>query len=224
MKATVVKVGGSLANYPAKLKALCHKLEEISRKYELVVVPGGGEFADLVRNVDTRFSLSSRVTHRMAILGMDQFGLLLSDFISKSATVNALKEVEYVLDDGKLPIFLPSNHLFNEEHLENSWEVTSDSIALFIAQQLDAKLVLLVTDVDGIYTSDPKVNTNAKLIANLSVTQLFAFDKRTSVDKNLAKMLIKSNVECFVVNGLFPERLEAILNGNETVCTRIKTV
>jgi aspartokinase-like uncharacterized kinase len=56
------------------------------------VVPGGGEFADVVRCLDERFSLTCGVSHRMAILGMDQYGLLLSDLMPNSVTVCKLEE------------------------------------------------------------------------------------------------------------------------------------
>jgi aspartokinase-like uncharacterized kinase len=222
MNATVVKVGGSLAEHPAKLRALCVMLSEVSKRTRLIVVPGGGEFADVVRSLDKRFSLSCAVSHRMAILGMDQYGLLLSDLMPNSVTVNELGEIEGFLNSGKLPVFLPSTLMFHEDPLENSWDVTSDSIALYIAWKIQSKKVLLVTDVDGIYSDDPKKNSDAKLIKHLSPSELSAMNKRTSVDKALPKLLMKMPVDCFVVNGLFSGRVEAILNGQETVCTLIK--
>jgi aspartokinase-like uncharacterized kinase len=221
MDATVVKIGGSLALYPEKLRALCTKLSEISKKHKLLVVPGGGEFADVVRNLDERFSLSCGASHRMAILGMDQYGLLLSDLISDSFVVNKLEKLEKVLGLGKLPIFLPANLLLGEDALENSWDVTSDSIAVYIAKQLQIRKVLLVTDVDGVYTIDPKKHSDAKLIKKLSAEQLLTMNKWTSVDKFLPKLLLKLPIDCFVVNGLFPERVEAVLDGQDAVCTLI---
>ena len=221
MTATVVKVGGSLANYPEKLRALCVKLSEVSLKHKLLVVPGGGEFADVVRDLDARFSLSCGASHRMAILGMEQYGFLLSDLMPNSFAVNRLEEVKKVLDLGKLPVFLPSNLLLSEDPLENSWNVTSDSIAVYIAGRLQVRKVLLVTDVDGVYTSDPKKYSDAKLIEKLSAEQLLAMNKRTSVDKFLPKLLLKLKVDCYVVNGLFPERVGAVLERQDAVCTLI---
>ena len=222
MNATVVKVGGSLALYPEKLRALCTKLSEISKKQKIIVVPGGGEFADVVRCMDEMFSLSCGVSNRMAILGMDQYGLLLSDLMPNSATVSKLEEVKCFLDSDGLPIFLPSNLMLSEDPLENSWDVTSDSIAVYIAGRLQVPKVLLVTDVDGVYKSDPKTHSEAKLIKNLSASELLAMNERTSVDKALSKLLLKSPIDCFVVNGLFPERVEAVLDGQEVVCTLIR--
>jgi aspartokinase-like uncharacterized kinase len=221
LNATVVKLGGSLALHPEKLRILCKKLSEASKKHKLIVVPGGGEFADVVRSLDKRFSLSSVVSHRMAILGMDQYGLLLSDLMPNAVSVSKLEEIKHFLDMNKVPVFLPSTLLFSLDPLENSWDVTSDSIALYLADRLVAHRVLLVTDVDGIYTDDPKVKPEAKLIKKLSSNELLAMDKRTSVDKALADLLLKTSIDCFVVNGLFPERVTAVLDGQDSVYTLI---
>ena len=185
------------------------------------MVPGGGEFADVVRVVDKRFSLSDSVSHQMAILGMDQYGFLLSDLITNSQVINQLEHVQQVFDLRKLPVFLPSNFMLKNNPLENSWTVTSDSIAVYIANQLHINKVILVTDVDGIFTRDPKKHSDAQLINEISAKQLEAMSERTSVDKFLPKLLLKMQIECFVVNGLFPERVEDILNGRNAVCTLI---
>jgi aspartokinase-like uncharacterized kinase len=221
MDATIVKIGGSLALYPEKLRALGAKLSEISKKHRLIVVPGGGEFADVARDLDKRFNLSCETSHRMAILGMDQYGFLLSELIHNSSIVNQLENLQKVLDSPKLPVFLPANFLLSEDPLENSWDVTSDSIAVYIAGRLQVRKVLLVTDVDGVYTCDPKKHSDAKLIKKLSAEGLLAMNKRTSVDKFLPELLLKLPIDCFVVNGLFPERVEAVLDGQEAVCTLI---
>ena len=223
MNATVIKIGGSLAFQPERLRALCTKISEYSKKHRLIVVPGGGEFADVVRTLDKRFSLSCSVTHKMAVLGMDQYGLMLSDLIPNSAKARKLEEVEYFLDQGKLPVFLPSNLLFSEDPLENSWEVTSDSIAVYLADRMHVQKLLLVTDVDGVYTADPKANPDSKLIKKLSASELLAMNARTSVDKFLPELLLKLPVDCFVVNGLFPQRVEAVLKGQDTIYTLIKS-
>jgi aspartokinase-like uncharacterized kinase len=222
MDATVVKIGGSLASYPKKLKILCSKLSESSKKHKIVVVPGGGEFADVVRVLDKRFKLSVEASHRMAILGMDQYGFLLSDLITGSRVVNQVEAAQMILDLGEFPVFLPSNFLLNKDSLKNSWDVTSDSIAVYIASQLHIGKVVLVTDVDGVYTCDPKKCSEAKLINKLCPEQLETLDKRTSVDRFLPKLLLQLRIECFVVNGLYSERVEAILDGQNTVCTLIK--
>ncbi|MGA2681116.1 MAG: hypothetical protein ABSF44_04865 [Candidatus Bathyarchaeia archaeon] len=221
MDAVIVKVGGSLAIHPEKLRSLCAKLAKSAKEHRLIVVPGGGEFADTVRKVDSRFSLSPQISHRMAILGTDQYGLLLSQLLANSFLTCKLEDVQEILDSGRLPVFLPSALLFSEDDLENSWDVTSDSIALYVAGRLHVPRVVLVTDVDGVYNCDPKKFSDARLIRRLSACDLLEMEKRTSVDRFLPKLLLQFKVECFVVNGLQPQRVEAILNGKKTICTLI---
>jgi 5-(aminomethyl)-3-furanmethanol phosphate kinase len=221
MEITVVKVGGSLASNLEKLSVLMETWSELSKKHLIVIVPGGGEFADAVRTADKRFNLSCESSHRMAILGMDQFGILLADLTPNSVEVRTFKDAKDALDRGNLPIFLPSNMMFLEDPLENSWDVTSDSIALYIAHRLNASKVLLCTDVDGIFTADPKTAKNAELVKKISSTALLAMKQRTSVDKALPKLLGQWPIDCIVVNGLFPERLTAILEGKNALCTLI---
>ena len=66
------------------LRALCTTLGELGERHPLLVVPGGAGFADAVRDADRRFGLAATASHRMAILGMEQFGWLLSDLIPRA--------------------------------------------------------------------------------------------------------------------------------------------
>ena len=52
----VVKVGGSLGRGTC-LPELGERLVELGRRYGLLVVPGGGVFADAVREQDQKFGL-----------------------------------------------------------------------------------------------------------------------------------------------------------------------
>jgi aspartokinase-like uncharacterized kinase len=220
MAVTVVKVGGSLSQNPQALRDLCVKLGELAKKHALVVVPGGAEFADCTRDLDKRFSLSSTTAHRMAILGMDQYGLLLSDLTPNCQVADRLEEAKND-SAGRLVVFLPSRFMLEDNALENSWEVTSDSIAAYTASRLDAERVLLITDVDGIFTADPKKVQDAKLIDQLTAKELLAMNKKTSVDAYLPVLLLKSKLKCYIVNGLHPERVEAVLDRQKTVCTLV---
>jgi aspartokinase-like uncharacterized kinase len=217
----VVKVGGSLAEDSEQLRALCRKLGELTKKFAFIVVPGGGSFADLVRDFDRRFTLSSNISHKMAILAIDQFGLLLSDFMPDSRVIRRLEDAEEFSEASNLTIFLPSQLMLQENPLKNSWDVTSDSIAAYVAGRLHAEKLVLVTDVDGIFTSDPKTHSEAVLIEQLSVEALLKVKQRTSVDRFLPKLLMDAGFDCYVVNGRYPDRVEAVLAAQQATCTFI---
>ena len=218
----VIKVGGSLAEQPAALKKLGNKLSEIAEKHSIVVVPGGGKFADTVREYEQQYALSADAAHKMAILGMDQFGLLLSQVIPNSRTTYSLSDAKQLSRGKTAPIFLSSRLMFRENPLEESWDVTSDSIAAYVASQLNTHKLILVTDVDGIFKSDPKKQSDARLIRKLSASELLVFTQRTSVDLFLPKLLLTVRLDCYVVNGFYPERVAAILSGQRAVCTLVK--
>ncbi len=218
---TVVKVGGSLAQDPEILRRLCSKLSEYAMEYSMVIVPGGGRFADVVREFDHDFALSQTTSHKMAILGMDQYALLLADITPHSRLVSTFKEVEKFSEVKKAQILLPSHIMFEENPLENSWNVTSDSIAAYAASRLGATKVILVTNVDGILTKNPEEHSDAKLIQRTTAEKLLVESQRTSIDRFLPKLLLKYSLHCYVVNGRYPERIRSVLAGRRTICTRI---
>ena len=217
----VVKVGGSLEESPASLRVLCQELSKLSKRHRILIVPGGGRFADRVRESDKEFSLSPTIAHKMAILGMDQLGLLLSDVIPNSQVTYSLKEAKKFSEKGLLPILLPSRLMFRNGRLQHSWDVTSDSIAAHIALKVHVEKLILATDVDGVFSNNPKEDLKAKLIEKLPVLELLSWNKRTSVDKFLPKILSKTRLKCYIVNGQHPKRIKDILENRETICTRI---
>lgn len=218
----VIKLGGSLAETPDVLKALCAAIGELAIKHQLLIVPGGGKFADVVREYDRRFALPAAVAHKLAIAAMDQYGVVLSQLIPNAHLVEKLDEIPLFLKAQQIPVFLSTKLMCQEETLEPSWDVTSDSIAAFIAKKVNAAKVVLVTDVDGVFTKNPKQHASARLMKEVSVQWLLAQSERTSVDKFLPKFLLKNPLACYVVNGQYPERIAAILSAQKAVYTLIK--
>ena len=141
----VVKVGGSFAERPARLRRLMETLAEAGRRHRLVVVPGGGSFADEVRRADRRFALGDSAAHWMAILAMDQYGHLLARLAPGAALVRSRRE----LAPGRLNVLLPSAWLLRADPLPCSWDVTSDSIAAWVTRALGARRLILVKHQDG---------------------------------------------------------------------------
>ncbi|MBZ0131707.1 hypothetical protein [Candidatus Methylomirabilis sp.] len=85
----VIKVGGSLGRWKG-LGKLLDSVERWKGSTNVLVVPGGGVFADLVRAEYRRVRLTNHAAHRMAILAMDQYGLELCDLASLAAPASSL--------------------------------------------------------------------------------------------------------------------------------------
>jgi 5-(aminomethyl)-3-furanmethanol phosphate kinase len=217
----VIKVGGSLAEKPNALQVLGTELRRLAERFDLLVVPGGGKFADAIREIDVKFNLPPRVSHKMAILAMDQYGLVLSSAFPESRTCNSLAEAKIIADEGALPILLPSKLFSRGDPFEPSWDVTSDSIAAYVGVKLKASKVIFVTNVDGIFTENPSNHAQARLLTSVSADELLAFGKRTSVDKFLPTLLKKHPVSCYVVNGFHKERIGEVLLNKTFIGTRV---
>lgn len=215
----VVKVGGSLSGDPSALRALCRHLGGWASRYRLMIVPGGGDFADAVRRHDRLYGLPNIISHKMAILAMDQYGLLLSSLTPYAFTTYSLKRACNA-PGNSLPILLPSRFMFKRNPLENSWRVTSDSIAAYFASEIQAEKLIIVKDVDGIFTSDPKKHADAKLIEEVYASEL-EIRQHSCVDAFLPTLLKLKGLGCYVVNGRHPERIMRILEGEKAVYTRI---
>lgn len=203
---------------PKALKKLCTAISKFSNNYKLVIAPGGSRFADLVRDVDSRFHLSPAAAHKMAILAVDQYGLLLSHFIPNSnVTYNPSEAVKA---ENNPAIFLPSRIMFQENLLKASWNVTSDSIAAYVAHVTEAEKLVLVKDVDGIFNKDPKINPTAALIRVISAEKLKKA-RYGCVDSYLPGLLLKLKRACYVVNGCFPNRILNILKDKPDIYSKI---
>ena len=207
---TVVKIGGSL--FPDYADKLCECLTQSEEK--IVLVNGGGLLANALRDINRNFNYSDDVNHWNAIRCMDIIGNCIADKNDFIEVIYDLDEIENVHKNNKIPLILTYDLLKKEDPLEHSWDVTSDSIACWIAYKINAKLLIL-TNVDGIYRGNISSN-NKKLIKSISAEKLLFF-KETCVDKCLPKLLIKYHLDCFIINGKYPARVMAHLNSDYNV-------
>ena len=140
----VIKVGGGLLEHVEHLDRLLRAIAEAARARRVVVVPGGGPFADAVRDADGLLGLGANAAHWMAILGMDQYAHLLTSRVSGAVVVSTREEIDSALGQGQIPVLAPSRWLSSVDPLPHSWDVTSDSIASWLAGELGARRLLLV--------------------------------------------------------------------------------
>lgn len=172
---------------------------------------GGGEFANLIRKYDSTQNFSSEVTHFTAIDCMDIIAKLVNDKVDSTKMAFSIDEINEISDDGFTPIFVVSDFLKKEDPFECSWDVTSDSIAAYVAHIFNANL-FIVTNVNGIYTQEPK-EPGSTFISKIDATKLLTFQE-SSIDVMLPSLLLKFGTNCYVVNGKFPDRVLSLIDDN----------
>jgi len=144
MTPAVIKIGGGLLGVPGALEAVCAAVGAMGRREAIVVVPGGGPFADAVREFDRDARLSADTAHWMAILAMDQYAYVLAELIEGAVLVEEAGAIGGALAAGRVAVLAPSRWLRAADPLPHTWDATSDSVAAFVAGALDAKLLVLV--------------------------------------------------------------------------------
>jgi hypothetical protein len=140
----VVKVGGGLLTSTSVLDDVLVTISDAALERRVLIVPGGGPFADAVRDVDRRMRLSDDAAHWMAILAMDQYAYLIASRVARAVVVHDSDAIAAALDTGCSPVIAPSSWLREADPLPHTWEVTSDSIAAWIAGQLGARSLVIV--------------------------------------------------------------------------------
>ena len=138
----VVKIGGSLLGSSELEKWL-----EIFVKYSdgnIILVPGGGIFANAVREAQKLTKISDACAHKIAVLAMDQFGLVLANLNPLLATAKTECEIDERTWQHRAIVWLPSHMVLADDSIPQSWDVTSDSLAAWLAKKLNATQLVLV--------------------------------------------------------------------------------
>jgi aspartokinase-like uncharacterized kinase len=137
----VVKLGGSLLRQ-ARLGSLLALVGAATRP--VVVVPGGGPFADAVRETQAALGLDDATAHRMALLAMHQAAFALIALQPRLVPAETLPEMRRALATGMAPAWLPSRLCARDHRIPQDWSITSDGLAARLAERLGAPEVLLV--------------------------------------------------------------------------------
>lgn len=139
----VIKLGGSLCRSGTLVN--CLNIVEKKHKDKLVVlVPGGGEFADQVRLAQQHWKFDDKTAHRMAILAMQQMALLLNHLKPHFSIAETVSEIRGLLDRKKIVIWSPNMSELDSAGIQASWDITSDSLAAWLAKTVFASELLLI--------------------------------------------------------------------------------
>lgn len=190
----VVKIGGGLL-HACGLEGLrqgCAEALEIAAQAPVVVVPGGGPFADAVRALDARLGLADELAHALAIQAMDQLGLILRWLMPGAVSLSSL-----TVPRG-LGVLLASQALVEIPDVPSCWTVSSDSLAVLAAAAIGASEVVLLKPVAGILARWPSAEPPLRALSADELEALQARGGGLAVDRYLPEAVRRSGL-CVVV-------------------------
>ncbi|MEO8157325.1 MAG: hypothetical protein ABI648_05975 [Betaproteobacteria bacterium] len=150
MKVCVVKLGGSLARSDELPKWL--DVVATAGAGQVVLVPGGGPWADEVRVAQAREGFDDGVAHRKALRAMEQYGNVLCRMRANFMAAHDVAAIDEALRNAQVAVWMPYEMVFDDVSIPQTWDVTSDSLAAWLARKIGAARLVLVKSVP---VSDP---------------------------------------------------------------------
>lgn len=150
-----------------------------------------------------------------------------ADFLAKDRHENFNNTMSRLLSLGVLPIINENDTIATEEIKVGD----NDTLSALVAVSVEAELLVILSDVDGLYDADPHKNSNAQLIERVhglpesiltlagdAGSALGTGGMRTKL--NAAKICIDKGVDMVIANGENPALLYDIINGKAGNYTR----
>lgn len=178
----VVKLGGSLLGSPE----LPRWLDMLAKHGDgrIVIVPGGGIFANAVREAQALTHIDDATAHHLSLLAMDQYGLLLNNLCPQLATASCELELSERSWQHRAIVWLPSHMVLADDTIPCTWDVTSDSLAAWLACKMNAERLILIKSIN-----EQSLDCDGGKLVQHNI-----------VDKHLPCFVGKGNFECWVAS------------------------
>lgn len=223
----VIKIGGhGIIDYGREVVLpLMEEIGELSKQSKVMVVTGGGVRVrhildigiDLGMPTGVLAELASKISEQNAVM----VTLLLSKWGGSRVKTADLLELPTMLHLGLLPVIHGTPPYGLYEHPPETGLIPphrTDTGALLIAEVLGARSCILVKNVDGLYTEDPRVNPDAELIEEITVGELIKMDMEDMVLERKMLYLLRDTVnvkEIRIVNGHKRGTIERAVKGEK---------
>lgn len=139
----IIKIGGSLSRSDVLVDCL-NALEKNYQGRAVVIVPGGGTFADQVRLAQQHWQFDDYTAHCMALLAMQQTALMFKGLKADFVVVHNVAAIRTQLDRRNIVIWSPDISELDNAGIAASWDISSDSLAAWLARTLAASELILI--------------------------------------------------------------------------------
>lgn len=202
MDTIVVKFGGSSVADNEKLRIVAHKVIKLYEEHNniVVVVSAQGKTTDKLikeaeelskkpnkREMDTLLSVGEQISASKLSILLNEMGYEAISFTGWQAGIHTNEvfqnaKIEYIdinsiskqLQDKKIVVITGFQGIDNNNNITTLGRGGSDTTAVALAAELEAKECYIYSDVDGIYTADPNKVPNAKKLTNISYEEMQA--------------------------------------------------
>ena len=195
----VQKFGGTSVGSEERIAAVAKIIKKASEKNSLVVVVSAmsGETNRLInlansfgdnpskREFDALISTGEKVSAALLAMALHQIGVDAKSYTASQISMRTTdsyskakildvdgKKIKETLDAGIVPIITGFQGITESGDVTTLGRGGSDTTAVAIAAQMKAKRCDIFTDVDGIYTTDPRIVPEAKKLDSITMEEM----------------------------------------------------
>jgi len=214
----VISLGGSLIslNNLDYIRKVIELIKKASQNFDLYIVVGGGKLARHYIETARYFCKDERYLDKLGILATRLNALLLASSFKK--------EIPHTIEEAasmQPPVIMGGT---TPGH-------STDAVAAMLAKHLNAHLLIIATDVDGIYDKDPKKYKDARKFDEISIEELQKMigkewskaGESIVIDAIACKIIGEKRIKTLVVNGKNLQQLENAIYGKQFNGTVIVT-
>jgi molybdenum storage protein len=221
----VIKVGGhgTIDYGRAVVIPLVEEIGRLSKKHQILVVTGGGTRVRHIMDIGLDLDMPTGVLSELAGKVSEQNAIMVSILLSKYGGVRIkrddLLELPMLFRMDCLPVThgTPPFGLYEPPPEKGRIPAfRTDTGAFLIAETMGAKRCILVKDVDGLYTENPKKSKKATLIRDITAGEVLDMGMEDMVVERKVVELLRYAVnmkEVHIVNGLHPENIAKVFDG-----------
>ncbi len=209
----IFKIGGKILENVEDLTSTISQLTNLydkGRIQKIILIPGGGTHANFIRKVYSELKLTEELGHWMGVISMNYNGIELGKKFPELEVIEDINRLKKF--DKNICIFLPYRFLKDIDRLPHSWDVTSDSITLSIAEEIGIPYCFLIKDIDGILNNENQVikeltTSDYKKMKESGKLGVFESDEgelknqSRPVDSYLLTLIEKWKISCVILNG-----------------------
>ena len=222
---SVLKIGGqSITDIGAKtILPIIQEIVENAKEHQMIISTGGGTRSRHVYAIALELGMPTGIISKLGQSVSEQNALMLTTLLSPYGGIKIghddIPKLGAYFAQGCIPVIhgMPPY---------SYWEVPpkdgrlpthrTDVGAYLLAEVIGAKQCIFVKDVDGLYTDNPKVNSEAELIPKIGARELIARDLDDLViERVLLEMILNAHTvtQIQIINGLKPDNITKALAG-----------
>jgi molybdenum storage protein len=212
---------------------LVEMIASLKGKHKMVLGVGGGARArhTLAIGLDLGLPIGglARIVGSVEENNRDILQFLLAPHGGITFIKDHFQDMQLFLNNGMIPVCIgqPPYHFWEPPSQDSSGiPENGPDVGLYqMAEVVGAQRFILVKDVDGVYTDNPRRNPGATLIKDITAKELLERNlPDLPVERELLRTLenARSLRQVYVINGLKPENLKRVLAG-ENVGTLIRS-